>query len=663
MASFSPVKSFVDPTFFTELGKFKLDTAKLSESVVDITGVMSVPAAAGRPAALRLSGESFPHDSQISTTSALMFDIKGRLTNLNTIDAFKELDKAALLRQRADELIADIASLKILDNLFRLLEFDLITFSDLKKYKFYYWFCFPALPWQSAIERRKGPDAGANLGLNSAIEQWMSTVSSTEQLAFVISGDTDFKITPLASHYRQASGVSEPQPNELQLGMVDFGSDDSGYPWHLRNLAALLACMGYKKISLYIYRDHPSKHLSDASSGLSFWANLEVGPKITDSKGSVGWERTSQGKLMPKMSDLGALANPLDLANQAVDLNLKLMKWRAAPDIDLETIKASSCLLLGAGTLGCYVARGLMAWGVRKLTFVDNGKVSYSNPVRQPLYTLEDCIAGANKAETAARALQKIHPGVDARGLCLDVPMAGHPVTNELKQREDYDRLVDEIRAHDVVFLLMDSRESRWLPTVVSTSLEKLVINVAIGFDSFVVMRHGYRMPSSPEPASAKAMQDSQAAADSSSRLGCYFCNDVVAPIDSVSRQSLDQMCTVTRPGVAQLASGHAVELVSAVLQHASGGRAPANASTVLGPVYHQLRGFLLNHNTMPIWGPAFDKCSGCGPAVIDAFEADGWEFVKRALSDSDYLSELTGLRELQRGVAALDFDSDDGLE
>lgn len=48
------------------------------------------------------------------------------------------------------------------------------------------------------------------------------------------------------------------------------------------------------------------------------------------------------------------------LADQAVDLNLKLIKWRISPELDLEIVKRSKCLLLGAGTLGSYVARNLM---------------------------------------------------------------------------------------------------------------------------------------------------------------------------------------------------------------------------------------------------------------------------------------------------------------
>lgn len=47
------------------------------------------------------------------------------------------------------------------------------------------------------------------------------------------------------------------------------------------------------------------------------------------------------------------------------------------------------------------------------MTFVDNGKVSYSNPVRQSLFMHEDCLNGGKlKALAAATNLQKIFPGV-----------------------------------------------------------------------------------------------------------------------------------------------------------------------------------------------------------------------------------------------------------
>lgn len=52
-------------------------------------------------------------------------------------------------------------------------------------------------------------------------------------------------------------------------------------------------------------------------------------------------------------------------------------------------------------------------WGVRHITFVDNAKISYSNPVRQPLYEFEDCLGGGkSKAMAAVERLTKIFPGV-----------------------------------------------------------------------------------------------------------------------------------------------------------------------------------------------------------------------------------------------------------
>jgi len=45
-----------------------------------------------------------------------------------------------------------------------------------------------------------------------------------------------------------------------------------------------------------------------------------------------------------------------------------------------------------------------MAWGVRDVTFVDSGRVSYSNPARQSLFQFNDCLNGGRpKAEAAGQ--------------------------------------------------------------------------------------------------------------------------------------------------------------------------------------------------------------------------------------------------------------------
>jgi ubiquitin-like modifier-activating enzyme ATG7 len=74
------------------------------------------------------------------------------------------------------------------------------------------------------------------------------------------------------------------------------------------------------------------------------------------------------------------------------------------------------------------VARSLLAWGVQSLHLVDNGAVAFSNPIRQSLYTFEDCLGGgARKAEAAARALKAVCPSTEVDWSHLSIPMPGHP--------------------------------------------------------------------------------------------------------------------------------------------------------------------------------------------------------------------------------------------
>ena len=55
----------------------------------------------------------------------------------------------------------------------------------------------------------------------------------------------------------------------------------------------------------------------------------------------------------------------------------------------------------------------MQAWGVDVITFIDYGKVSRSNPVRQSLFKYEDTLnGGKDKAATAAERLKEISPGI-----------------------------------------------------------------------------------------------------------------------------------------------------------------------------------------------------------------------------------------------------------
>lgn len=265
--------------------------------------------------------------------------------------------------------------------------------------------------------------------------------------------------------------------------------------------------------------------------------------------------------------------DPKVIAEEACDLNLKLMKWRMVPGLNLEIFKQTKVLLLGSGSLGCQVARNLLSWGFRHITFVDYGKVSYSNPVRQCLFTFEDSqLTDNEKAKIAAKRLLEIFPNAVTRGVKLSIPMPGHAVGhNEEAIRKvltDMNELEELVKEHDAIFLLTDSRESRWLPTVLSLVHNKICMTIALGFETFLAMRHGL----------STYTHDNSMHGE---RLGCYFCNDVVAPRNSVSDRTLDQQCTVSRPALCSIASAIGVEILASMLNHPlrNGAKAHENIS------------------------------------------------------------------------------------
>lgn len=691
---FEPFHATIHPTFWQELSSVKIDQLQLSDEAVPICA-QYFP---GRVILDRQTGSTVSLGSALHLDAAslrsagpasLAVQAQGMLKNFNTIEDFKAANKQALFDVELQKIWHGILTDQRPEQ--QLSRFFVLTFADLKKSRFIYWFAYPALVlkpsweldlkgWKPITDELDDNDAAcirSFLQNHSGFFLFLKQPDGTPEVASISSFDSFFRNVPEDKRY---------------VGFVDPSGTAHTPGWPLRNfLTYLHARFVVDDIQVICWKDEPGfNNMAEpvrSVVGRVYLPEAEPGSTTMRIKGQatrvsckpdnpvvplgVGWERNSQDKLAPKVADLGPLMNPRELADQAVDLNLKLMRWRIMPEINLEKIQSTKCLLLGAGTLGCYVARTLLGWGVRHVTFVDSSTVSYSNPVRQPLFDFEDCLDGGKpKAACAAAKLAKIYPGVTSRGVQLSVPMPGHPVSDASvkqvrKSVEELEALFDE---HDVIYLLMDSRESRWLPTVLGAAKDKLVINAALGFDSYLVMRHG----STPLP----TVQDKIAW---HGRLGCYFCNDVVAPADSLTDRTLDQMCTVTRPGLAAIAGASAVELMVSVLQHHLGVHAPASAgdsgkgevstrpdeaSTVLGIIPHQLRGFLAQFHNLRIIGQAYDRCTGCSESVVNAYLADGFDMLLRAFNDQKFLEQLTGLdkmyQEAEDMEAALDWDEDD---
>lgn len=335
-------------------------------------------------------------------------------------------------------------------------------------------------------------------------------------------------------------------------------------------------------------------------------------------------------------ADLKTMFNAETIAENAVDLNINLMKWRMSPFLDTDIIKKSKYLLIGAGTLGCHVSRCLLGWGAIHITFIDNGKVSYSNPVRQSLYTFEDStkVDSNYKALLAAQKLKEIFPKSDSKGFNIQIPLPGRTLIGDTAKEsylKDLNILEDQIKSHDIIFLLTDSRESRWYPTVIAKAYNKKVITAAIGFDSYLVMRHGTK-------------EDG---------LGCYFCTDIVSPTDTSGGRTLDQQCTISRPGVSMISSGLAIELAMSVMN------ATLNENDTIQTVPHQIRGCLLNYSTQILRHECNKNCVACSDRVVNEYLNNREKFLIDIMNDPYYIEKISGVADLIKDIK-LDCGGDD---
>ena len=94
------------------------------------------------PPRASVGAESFDKEVKPNATKFLTH---GVLFNSNTIDAFRSFDVPTTVDAEANQIWGDIKSGAALADPSLLARFTLMTFSDLKKYHFYYWFGFPAL--------------------------------------------------------------------------------------------------------------------------------------------------------------------------------------------------------------------------------------------------------------------------------------------------------------------------------------------------------------------------------------------------------------------------------------------------------------------------------------------------------------------------------------
>ena len=354
-------------------------------------------------------------------------------------------------------------------------------------------------------------------------------------------------------------------------------------------------------------------------------------------------------------------------------LNLKLMKWRLEPRLDLQQLSNTKILMLGTGTLGCNLARLLIAYGIKNITFLDNGYVNYSNLARQSLFNIEsfdEQDKGIPKVEAAKMNLLKVSPDANIETAHLNVPMPGHYIKTEQLNNslEDLNKLEILVKTHDVIFNVFDSREARYFPTILSALYGKLCISVGIGYESFVIVKHGnYKSGFYEKVLEEVAKTHNEKIPEEKlennienntenelewkpellSDNGCFFCSDYLPPTDSMSNRSLDQQCTVSRPGISMVSCGVAVELLINSLHEGKVGKIP-----------HFIRGLVGGGFELADYeNSKYDNCVACSHFVIKEYVKDRKDFLFNVLNNPDILNTITKFNDQVDMMEEADFE------
>lgn len=184
MLQFAPFQSLVQPEFWHRLTDIKIDVLRLSDEALSITGTYTT----GRSVKDRETGQNIALGTTISvgadsfqqqegqsnpatapstshgSSSLAPVIATGTFRNFNTIEEFKAVNKHELFDVQADRIWKSIVDTRSTE---QLNSFITITFADLKKYKYYYWFAFPAFVAKPAWQV-----TGGDLGWAQAVDKF-----------------------------------------------------------------------------------------------------------------------------------------------------------------------------------------------------------------------------------------------------------------------------------------------------------------------------------------------------------------------------------------------------------------------------------------------------------------------------------------------------------
>ena len=174
VVQFSPLRFAAGPDLWSQLADAKLNDLRLSEESVTLCGSYEANRHAAIQSVLRvdsvhvekeLEGDDSrqrgierldQHDARESGSGNGIV-VLGELVNFNTMESFKSCDRQKMLSRLAEKIVDEIQSGEAVTDPRLLTRFLILTFADLKTFRFIYWFAAPAILLPSPVTMSEEP--------------------------------------------------------------------------------------------------------------------------------------------------------------------------------------------------------------------------------------------------------------------------------------------------------------------------------------------------------------------------------------------------------------------------------------------------------------------------------------------------------------------------
>ena len=183
----------------------------------------------------------------------------------------------------------------------------MIAFADLKKYKYFYWFAFPAFVSSPAWHvSEKGWQSASTSFSSDQLSSIHQQLSSNTHAFFFLQQDS---VLPLEDYKGET---------DVTLAFIDPSAQPQNPGWPLRNLLAYLRALypqSSRAVKVLCWRDSEVPHTGQEWKSLVGDLSLgdgstEVQVALQGKPHAVGWEKNPQGKLSPRMADLAPMMDP-----------------------------------------------------------------------------------------------------------------------------------------------------------------------------------------------------------------------------------------------------------------------------------------------------------------------------------------------------------------